>query len=37
MNIKIKILIGILLILFNTICIIYLVNRLLDETLDEMW
>lgn len=37
MSIKIKILIGILLILINTICIIYLVNRILDKTLDDMW
>ena len=31
MSIKIKILIGLLLILFNTICIIYLVNADLDR------
>lgn len=37
MNIKIKILIGILLILINTICIIELVNRLLDDPLEDLW
>lgn len=34
MSIKIKILIGIVLILINTICIIYLVNSILDDTLE---